>query len=106
SRACAPHPEDVGAIRGQARRESSGSAREATASGGTGMGEKGLSAGIAGAAGASGGVVSEGSETGIGTATDTTDKLEAKLIDQGVDHAIEEGRDRIHRRPDPEPGSE
>jgi hypothetical protein len=70
------------------------------------MGEKGLAAAAGGVAGASTSVVADVSETVVSTATGAGESLKDKLVDTGLDHAIDEGRERLRKHGDPEPGAE
>jgi hypothetical protein len=70
------------------------------------MGEKGLAAAAGGVVGASTSFASDVSDTAITTATGAGESLKDKLIDTGLDHAIDEGRKRLRKSGEPESESE
>lgn len=69
------------------------------------MGEKGLASAVTDAAGSpSTSVVASTTETVVGAVGGAAESLKDKIVDKGIDHVIEEGRERL--RGHDEPGSE
>jgi hypothetical protein len=73
------------------------------------MGEKGLVGTATDAVDATGGsssVIASTSETVVSAAGGAAETLKSKLVDKGVDHVIEEARDRLRERGEPDPETE
>jgi hypothetical protein len=70
------------------------------------VGEKGLVGAATDAAGGSPSVVASTSETVVQAAGDAAGTLKSKLVDKGIDHVIEETRDRLRERGEHGPETE